>query len=175
MIQRFFTSTWELNPWGQRVTKIVARVYALAIVLMCFLPQSVYPNLKDFTTPGIIQIGRVFFLPTPFNTLVHANHIETIGDFFLILAQNVTNVFLLYPLVLCLVFLFPSWRNWKRVLRNTFYMSLGIEFTQLILDLLIDAGRVVEVDDLWTNSLGGLLAYWTYLMAMKFVQNKKIG
>ncbi|WP_409119631.1 VanZ family protein [Streptomyces acidiscabies] len=47
-----------------------------------------------------------------------------------------------------------------------------MEFTQLILDLLIDAGRVVEVDDLWTNSLGGLLAYWTYLMAMKFVQKK---
>ena len=35
-----------------------------------------------------------------------------------------------------------------------FGVSLTIETTQLIVDLLYNANRVFEIDDLWTNSLG---------------------
>ncbi|MGG6495876.1 UNVERIFIED_CONTAM: VanZ family protein, partial [Bacteroidetes bacterium 56_B9] len=45
--------------------------------------------------------------------------------------------------------------------------SLFIECTQLLLDLLIDAQRVFEVDDLWTNTLGGVLAYGLYRLIVK--------
>ncbi len=46
----------------------------------------------------------------------------------------------------------------KYVLELTFLMSLSIETIQLIIDLSFDANRVFEIDDLWTNTLGGLLA-----------------
>ncbi len=49
-----------------------------------------------------------------------------------------------------------------RAIKLAFYLSLSIELTQIVLDLLIDANRVFELDDLWTNTLGGLLAYLTY-------------
>ena len=40
-------------------------------------------------------------------------------------------------------------------------MSLSIEVTQILLDLPINANRVFEIDDLWTNTLGlsGLAAF----------------
>ena len=52
----------------------------------------------------------------------------------------------------------------------TFVMSLTIEVGQVILDLLIDANRVFELDDLWTNTLGGLLALAVYRLLVKLIQ-----
>lgn len=173
MIKYFFQADGELTFLGRKVTKLLVGLYTLVIAFMCFMPQSIYPKYKEFSTPGIVQIGRIYLLPTPFNTLVNGHKVESLSDFFWVVLQNASNVFLLYPLVLGLVFLFPSWRNWKVVLCNSFLLSLTIECTQLVLDLLIDAGRVFEIDDLWTNSLGGLLAYWTYIFAMKFLHKKK--
>lgn len=49
-------------------------------------------------------------------------------------------------------------------------MSLTIEVGQVILDLLIDANRVFELDDLWTNTLGGLVALGVYRLLVKLIQ-----
>ena len=46
-------------------------------------------------------------------------------------------------------------------------MSLVIETIQLLVDLLYNANRVFEIDDLWTNSLGGLLALGLYTVIYK--------
>jgi len=45
-------------------------------------------------------------------------------------------------------------------------MSVWIELSQIVLDLLFDFNRVFEIDDLWTNALGGYLAY----LCFKWVQ-----
>ena len=58
----------------------------------------------------------------------------------------------------------------EKVLLATFVMSLTIEVGQVILDLLIDANRVFELDDLWTNTLGGLLALAAYRLLVKLIQ-----
>ncbi|MFZ2232468.1 MAG: VanZ family protein, partial [Lactococcus raffinolactis] len=81
--------------------------------------------------------------------------------------QNVANIFLLFPLVFALCLLKPGIRHFKKVLLMSFLMSLAIETTQAILDLLFDFNRVFEVDDLITNTLGGVLAYLLY----KIVKN----
>ncbi|WP_080710478.1 VanZ family protein [Streptococcus mitis] len=44
----------------------------------------------------------------------------------------------------------------------SFLLSLGIECTQLVLDFFFDFNRVFEIDDLWTNTLGGYLAWLLY-------------
>ena len=44
----------------------------------------------------------------------------------------------------------------------SFLVSLGIECTQLVLDFFFDFNRVFEIDDLWTNTLGGYLAWLLY-------------
>ena len=172
MIKAFLQKNGELTPLGQRWTKIMAGAYALAIVCMCFLPQSWYPQYKDFETPGIVQIGRLYLLPTLFNSIVNGDKVDSLYELWLIILQNLTNIFLLYPLVLAFLFLFEKWRSLRAVMRYSFGLSLFIECTQLLLDLLINAERVFEVDDLWTNTLGGVLAYGTYLVIMKYVKEK---
>ena len=172
MIKAFLQENGELTPLGRRWAKIMAGAYALAIVCMCFLPQSWYPQYKDFETPGIVQIGRLYLLPTPFNSIINGDKVDSLYELWLIILQNLTNIFLLYPLVLAFLFLSEKWRSLRAVMRYSFGLSLFIEWTQLLLDLLINAERVFEVDDLWTNTLGGILAYGTYLLMMKYVKEK---
>lgn len=66
--------------------------------------------------------------------------------------------------------MYPRFRSWKKVLVATLAMSLTIEIGQVILDLLIDANRVFELDDLWTNTLGGLVALGAYRLLVKLIQ-----
>ena len=80
--------------------------------------------------------------------------------------------FLLSPLIFQLLWLFPKLRRTKRVLVVSFAMSLFIECTQMLLDFLIDANRVFEIDDLWTNTLGGYIAFLFYKFFLKQLLNK---
>lgn len=162
----------ELTPLGRDLMVIFVAICTIGVALLCFLPQSFYPNPKQISTPGIVQYGNVYLLLTPFNSVVNGHQIQDLEDLFWIILQNVGNIFLLYPLVLGVLFLCGRWRGWKKALLGTFVMSLSIETSQLLLDLLIDAKRVVEFDDLWTNSLGGLLAYWTFLLWKNHCEKK---
>ncbi|EQC70248.1 VanZF-related protein [Streptococcus sp. HSISB1] len=81
-------------------------------------------------------------------------------------------MFLIFPLMLGVICLYPSLRNWKKAWLAAFGVSLTIETTQLIVDLLYNANRVFEIDDLWTNSLGGLLALWLYSVFRKKYQKQ---
>lgn len=173
-MRHLFKRNGDLTRLGRTLTLFLAQIYALAICCMCFLPQGIYPRYKTVSTPGIVQIGRLHFLPIPFNSFVNAHQLDSLEDWWLVLLQNLTNIFLLYPLVLAFVFLFKKWQNFQAVVRYSFLMSLFIECTQLLLDFLFDVGRVFEVDDLWTNTLGGILAYLTYRMWRKAFLKKEV-
>ncbi|WP_155966128.1 VanZ family protein [Streptococcus ruminantium] len=166
-MRRFFKADGSLTKLGNWTCTSLAGAYALAIALLCFLPQNLYPQYKDFSTPGIIQVGRLYFLPTPFNSIINGDKVDSLANFGWIILQNMTNIFLLFPLVFLLLFLWEKWRSLRAVTIYTFCISLFIECMQLLLDLLIDAQRVFEVDDLWTNTLGGVLAYLTYKWIMQ--------
>ncbi len=99
---------------------------------------------------------------TPFNSLWKLGQVSDVGQLSWIFLQNILNVFLLFPLVFQLLYLLPNLRKTKKVLLFSFLVSLGIECTQLVLDFFFDFNRVFEIDDLWTNTLGGYLAWVLY-------------
>ncbi|MCO4495107.1 Glycopeptide antibiotics resistance protein [Streptococcus infantarius subsp. infantarius] len=103
----------------------------------------------------------------PFNSLIGIGQLDSAFELFWVFAQNVTNMFLVFPLMFGLIWLFPKLRHWKRAWLFAFGVSLVIETTQLLVDLLYNANRVFEIDDLWTNSLGGLLALGLYTVIYK--------
>ncbi|WP_180681325.1 VanZ family protein [Streptococcus pneumoniae] len=105
-------------------------------------------------TPGFSFDSFQFSLET--------GEVSDIGQLCWIFLQNVLNVFLFFPLIFQLLYLFPNLRKTKKVLLFSFLVSLGIECTQLILDFFFDFNRVFEIDDLWTNTLGGYLAWLLY-------------
>ena len=166
----FRLTTWvdkngELTPKGRKLSQVLVCSYLLCLVLLCWTPQ--YGLVEGVETPGIQHFGRVVVLLTPFNSLTNFNQLDSLKEIVFVLGQNVTNIFLLSPLLLAL---YPRFRSWKKVLVATLAMSLTIEIGQVILDLLIDANRVFELDDLWTNTLGGLVALGAYRLLVKLIQ-----
>lgn len=170
ILKKGFDKNFNPKPKYRLLFFLGVGCYILVIGLLCFTPQI---NISGFETPGITHYGRVVVLLTPFNSLINASQAKNIWEIFWIIFQNITNVFLLYPLILGLLFLFPKIRTVKRIALLSFLISLGIELTQIFLDLLIDANRVFEIDDLWTNTLGGLLALLTYQWLKKRYQHYK--
>lgn len=136
---------------------------------MCFLPQVTEEGME---TPGIQQFGRIVVLLIPFNSLVNLGQITSFFQLIKVFVQNIMNIFLLSPLIFQLLWLFPNLRNTKRVLSVSFVISLFIECTQILLDILIDANRVFEIDDLWTNTLGGYLAFLLYKTCVSHWKDK---
>ena len=134
--------------------------YSLCIICFCFTPQHQLPTGVE--TPGIQTFGRLVFLLTPFNSFWKLGEVSDIGQLCWIFLQNILNVFLLFPLVFQLLYLFPNLRKTRKVIFFSFLVSLGIECTQLVLDFFFDFNRVFEIDDLWTNTLGGYLAWLLY-------------
>ena len=146
-------------------------LYSLCIVCFCFTPQPQLPTGVE--TPGIQTFGRLVFLLTPFNSLWNLGEVTSPIQLFWIFLQNALNVLLLFPLIFQLLYLIPSLRKTKRVILLSFLLSLSIECTQLVLDFLFDFNRVFEIDDLWTNTLGGYLAWVLYkLLHKNKIRNK---
>lgn len=159
----------ELTDKGRTFLTWGSMFYIFLLCLMCFLPQV--PE-KGMETPGIQQFGRIVVLLIPFNSFVNLGQITSLLQLIKVFVQNGMNVFLLSPLIFQLLWLFPKLRSTKRVLFASFAISLFIECTQILLDILIDANRVFEIDDLWTNTLGGYLAFLFYKFLVKQLSNK---
>ena len=142
------------------ILRLGVAVYGLCIICFCFTPQ---PQLSTgVETPGIQTFGRLVFLLTPLNSLWNLGEVTSFGQVIWIFLQNLLNVFLLFPLVFQLIYLCPNLRQTKKIILLSFLLSLGIECTQLVLDFFFDFNRVFEIDDLWTNTLGGYLAWVLY-------------
>ena len=162
-------SNGELTVNGRKILTWGSMLYIVLLCLMCFLPQV--PE-KGMETPGIQQFGRIVVLLIPFNSFINLGQITSFFQLIKVFVQNIMNIFLLSPLIFQLLWLFPKMRSAKGVLFASFSMSLFIECTQILLDILIDANRVFEIDDLWTNTLGGYLAFLFYKFLVKQLSNK---
>ncbi|MGT2906790.1 VanZ family protein [Streptococcus dentiloxodontae] len=161
----------ELTGEGRKLTWFLVWLYVLATIYMCWTPQP--PSLEGVETPDIQYYGRLVVLWTPFNSILNFGQLDSLKEIFWVVAQNVVNVFLLFPLIMGLLALFPKMRSWRKAVLISLGISLIIECGQLLLDLLINANRVFEIDDLWTNTLGGLLAYWFYGFLVKMIKKRK--
>ncbi|MGT2833297.1 VanZ family protein [Streptococcus halotolerans] len=160
-----FNEKAQLHKNYRKPVFLALVLYAGLIGVMCFGPQS---SISGVTTPNIIYLGRLRLLLVPFNSFVTFNELETLREKVWVVGQNVANIFLLYPLGICVHLLWNRWSTPQKSLLLGFGMSIFIETTQLVLDLLFDVNRVFEVDDLWTNALGVFLAYLT----VKWVKRK---
>lgn len=157
---RCFDENAELTSVGRKLTYLLVGSYLLALVWLCWSPQPF--KIEGIDTPNIIYFGNLVFLLVPFNSLVSLGELTSPKEMIWVIGQNIANVFLLFPLMLSLLGLFPKLRNLKSVLKLGFVISLMIECGQLVLDYLIVANRVFEIDDLMTNTLGAIIAYQVY-------------
>ncbi|GFG42388.1 VanZ family protein [Streptococcus canis] len=160
MMSQVFEQNELVKGNWRRVLLLALWGYGLAVMVMCFIPQ---PHLfGNIHTPNVMAIGRFRLLLIPLNSLWSLPQLTRPLALIWVIGQNIMNGFLLYPLVFLMHCLWKNWQSPRKSLWLGFWLSLAIELTQLFLDMLIDANRVFEVDDLWTNSLGALLAFYSY-------------
>lgn len=163
-------SPYPLSQRKRQVLAILLGLYSLAIALMCFSPQVYISGVR---TPGIVYLGRVPVLLTPFNSLLRWSEIKDGFSLAWILGQNLANIFLLYPFFLLFFFLYPAYSSYSKAWRFGLGFSLLIEMGQILLDIFLDFNRVFELDDLWTNTLGAVLAALTYAIWTRWYWYKK--
>ena len=156
-LKNYLTSDGELTARGRKLLVGVSWLYFLMLCILCFIPQVPEPGME---TPGIQYFGRVVVLLVPFNSFVNIGEITSWIQLVKVFVQNLANIFQLR-------WLFPKLRKTKKIVWLSFGMSLSIEVTQILLDLLINANRVFEIDDLWTNTLGGYLAWRAFQLGQK--------
>ncbi|AUO80063.1 Teicoplanin resistance protein VanZ [Streptococcus agalactiae] len=96
------------------------------------------------STPNVQRFGRIVALLVPFNSFRSLDQLTSFKEIFWVIGQNVVNILLLFPLIIGLLSLKPSLRKYKSVILLAFLMSLFIECTQVVLDILIDANRVLK-------------------------------
>ena len=169
-LKNYLTSDGDLTAQGRRLLIGGCGLYFLMLCVLCFIPQVPESGME---TPGIQYFGRVVVLLVPFNSFVNIGEITSGIQLVKVFVQNLANIFLLSPLIFQLLCLFPTLRKTKKVVWLSFGMSLSIEVTQILLDLLINANRVFEIDDLWTNTLGGYLAWWAFQLGQKIWKNRQ--
>ena len=169
-LKNYLTSDGELTDKGRKLLVGGSWLYFLMLCMMCFIPQVPEPGME---TPGIQYFGRIVVLLIPFNSFVNIGEITSWIQLVKVFIQNLANIFLLSPLIFQLLWLFPKLRSSKKIICLSFAISLSIEVTQVLLDLLINANRVFEIDDLWTNTLGGYLTWRVFQFYRKKIKDSK--
>ena len=169
-LKNYLTSDGELTAKGRRLLVGGSWLYFLMLCVLCFIPQVPEPGME---TPGIQYFGRIVVLLITFNSFCNIGESTSGLKLVKLFIENLANIFLLSPLIFQLLWLFPKLRKTKKVVWLSFGMSLSIEVTQILLDLLINANRVFEIDDLWTNTLGGYLAWRAFQLGQKIWKNRQ--
>ena len=169
-LKNYLTSDGEPTAKGRKLLVGGSWLYFLMLCMMCFIPQVPEPGME---TPGVQYFGRIVVLLVPFNSFINIGEITSLLQLLKVFIQNLANIFLLSPLIFQLLWLFPKLRSSKKIICLSFAISLSIEVTQILLDLLINANRVFEIDDLWTNTLGGYLAWRTFQFYRKKIKDSK--
>ncbi|MBN3662909.1 MAG: VanZ family protein [Ornithobacterium rhinotracheale] len=91
---------------------------------------------KEIFSPIVGLTLGLRLLLVPFNSFIYFNELDSLWEKFWVVGQNIANVFLLYPLGICIHILWDRWSGLKKSLLLGFSMSAFIEVTQLLLDLL---------------------------------------
>ncbi|MCH4167776.1 MAG: VanZ family protein [Streptococcaceae bacterium] len=142
--------------------KILIALYLMILVLLCWLPAKTYPGqFGNFNYPNIKNTGRLWYQIIPLNSVYYS---FTSPKVFL---QSFFNILMTIPLTFLFAVALPKYRDLKNAFLLAFTISFVIEFGQAILDVTVQLNRIVDVDDLIFNTIGGLLGYALFNLTKK--------
>lgn len=130
----------QYSSTGQRLTITAAFIYMTAILMLCLTPTL----FKVASAHKIL----FYFHGTPYNAIPF----QGISPEFLL------NIVMTFPWGVFL-YLFNRHYTWGKLILYCFAFSLFIEANQFFWDLLINLGRLADIDDLITNTLGALIGF----------------
>jgi glycopeptide antibiotics resistance protein len=80
-----------------------------------------------------------------------------------------SSMILMVPLGVFLPLLLPTSSSIKTIARQTFKLSLAIELTQFLTNVILGSARLPDVNDVIANTLGGVLGYLLFKQMSRIV------
>ena len=160
-----FLYQYHKNGTFLRWNGIVIFSFILYLLVAYFLVILPLPNREDvakLTTPRYnihpFQFVKAFFKETSFNWRQPGTYLGALKESVVI--QPVFNIFLTIPFGVYMRYLFK--KDFKRSFLLSFMFSLFFELTQLsgLYGYYPRSYRLFDVDDLFLNTLGGIIGYW---------------
>ncbi|MDW0111222.1 VanZ family protein [Sporosarcina aquimarina] len=131
----------------QYITLISLGVYVLSVVALTTFPIEVNWGMYKNQTPWYSRINPIPILTIDMTTFI-------------------LNIIMLVPFGVYQWLLVKQEKiSWELVAVRSLLFSLGIEVLQLLLYIITNSARSVDVNDLIANTLGGVLGYY----GVKFV------
>jgi glycopeptide antibiotics resistance protein len=96
-------------------------------------------------------------------------HINAIPLLTADLRSFLSSVILMVPLGVFLPLLLPTSSSVKTIARQTFTLSLAIELTQFLTNVILGNWRIPDVNDILANTLGGVLGYLLFKQVSRIV------
>lgn len=139
------------SNWKKRLIWLIFWIYMGSMVYFLFLGERYGNPYSDYHYNLILfQEIRRF--------IVYRDNVGTISFFVNVLG----NIFAFSPFGMLLPILVTSMRHWWKMLALSFLVTMCIECTQLVTKL-----GVFDVDDLFMNTLGGMIGYGLYCILWK--------
>lgn len=136
-------------------------IYLFLLIGITILPiyfGSLPPHLQELS---FIERCNVHFIPFIDDFIGGVNYRSTIKHI-------IGNLLLLLPFILYLCMKYEKIRNLRASTITALLISLLIELTQLVMNILgLADRRVVHVDDLILNTLGGIVAWYIFKLLYK--------
>ncbi|BFH17438.1 VanZ family protein [Paenibacillus melissococcoides] len=125
--------------------------YILALMKLVYLPIRVLFGDHNLSQPTIYDFMQLIPFKTIETTLNHHNYIQVYG-----------NLLLLFPLPILLQLIFKKFSFFKSFL-IVLSVTVFIEITQFGIDLLTNyPNKVMDIDDVILNTLGGIIGWFFY-------------
>ena len=131
--------------WARAVTALVVAVYAAGIFANTIFP--IYLTPVDSGEPSTPKLALVPFYDYEVD-------------------DALMNIAVFAPLGV-LIPLLVRRASWAKVVLIAVSISLGIEFLQLAAQAFFAGGHIADVNDLMWNTVGGIVGYGVYLVALR--------
>ncbi len=165
-------------PWTNFFETAFGEIFFLFLCIspIPFIWQTVFADTYTTNTQKLCvwllclyAVGLCSF--TGITTILYRNfsfypdwHFALLGDVFVSPKQYIFNIMLFMPLGFLLPLMWKPFHSQNKILLTGFLCSFAIEFLQMF------CGRMTDVDDLLTNTVGAVLGYWLFV----FVEQKTI-
>lgn len=151
----------------KRKINIVDEIFTNLFVIYLFLLIGI--TILPIYTDGMSYLEELSFIERCRVNLVPFIHYFKNGIFSISIIRNIVgNLLLLLPFILYLCVKYEKMRNLKSSAIIALVISLSIELTQLVTNVLcISYGRTVDVEDLILNTIGGIIGWYIFKLMYK--------
>lgn len=143
-------------PISKHIILALISMYITLLIAVTLFPLPISKNLIELRRLDVVSTNNFIPFQSIYDLITNTN-ISTM------LRNIVGNVLLLVPFGFLIPMLFKKLRNLKNIFIASLLFSFMIETTQFLISIILGFNyKIVDVDDVILNVMGGLIGYIAY-------------